>query len=121
MLHAVEEKFPWCFAILKQFCRLVLVFLPIIDAVDGVPASELEPEDKPQEVECKPSEICDSNGRPFFGGLRALKATTTTTTKGSGSPQGGDKAPSTESDNVREQRVSSHLHELVTKHEQTSR
>jgi hypothetical protein len=106
---------------LKQFCRLVLVLLPIIDAVDKAPESELEPEDKLQEIDSRPSEICDSSGRPFFGGLRALKATTTATSKGSSIPQGGDKAPSTKSDNVREQRISSHLRELVTKHEQTSR
>lgn len=95
--------------------------MPIVEAVDSTPASELEPEDRPQEVESKPAEICDSSGRPFFGGLRALKATTTTTSKGSSTPQDGDKTPSTENDNVREQRVSSHLRELVTKHEQTSR
>lgn len=99
---------------------MILVFLPIVDAVDSAPASELEPEDKPQEVDSKLSEICDSSGRPFFGGLRALKATTTIS-KGGSTPQDGDKAPSTENINVREQRVSSHLRELVTKHEQTSR
>jgi len=95
--------------------------LPIVDAADGVPVSELEPEDKPQEVESRPTEICDSSGRPFFGGLRALKATTATPSKGSSTPQDEDKAPSAENSNVREQRVSSHLRELVTKHEQTSR
>ena len=95
--------------------------MSIVDAADSTLASELEPEDKPQEVESKPSEICDSSGRPFFGGVRALKVTTTTPSKGSGTPQDGDKAPSTENSNVREQRVSSHLRELVTKHEQTSR
>ena len=98
-----------------------MVFLPIVDAADSAPVSELEPEDKPQEVESRPSEICDSSGRPFFGGLRALKATTTCTSKGSSTPQDGDKAPSTENSNVQEQRISSHLRELVTKHEQTSR
>jgi len=95
--------------------------LPIVDAADSEPMSELEPEDKPQEVESKPTEICDSSGRPFFGGLRALKATTATPSKGSSTPQDEDKAPSTENSNVREQRVASHLRELVTKHEQTSR
>jgi hypothetical protein len=146
LLHVVGNNFQsvllslsssvddwFLFSCLKQFCRLVLVFVPevvrrlvlvfltIIDAVDNAPASELEPEDKPQEVESKPSEICDSSGRPLFGGLRALKATTTTTSRGSSSHQDGDKAPSTENDSVQEKRVSSHLRDLVTKHEQTSR
>ncbi|PNF26199.1 hypothetical protein B7P43_G03709 [Cryptotermes secundus] len=86
-----------------------------------MPASDLEPEDKRQEVESKPSEICDSSGRLLFGGLRALKVTTTTTSSSWSSPQDKQKVPSTDSENMPEQPVSSHLRELVTKHEQNSR
>lgn len=92
----------------------------ITDAVESMPASDLEPEDKPQEVESKPSEICDSSGRLLFGGLRALKVTTTTTSSSWSSPQDKQKVPSTD-DIMPEQPVSSHLRELVTKHEQNSR
>ncbi|XP_033608961.1 mucin-12 isoform X4 [Cryptotermes secundus] len=91
------------------------------DAVESMPASDLEPEDKRQEVESKPSEICDSSGRLLFGGLRALKVTTTTTSSSWSSPQDKQKVPSTDSENMPEQPVSSHLRELVTKHEQNSR
>jgi hypothetical protein len=92
----------------------------IVDTVDNTPISELEPEDKPQEIDSKRSEIRDSSGRPLFGGLRALKVTTTTTSRSSSGPHDRDEAPST-NDNMPEQPVSSHLRELVNKHEQSSR
>jgi hypothetical protein len=92
----------------------------ITDAVDNMPASDLEPEDKPQELESRPSDICDSNGRLLFGGLRALKVTTTTASSSWSSPQDKQKVPSTDN-NMPELSVSSHLRELVTKHEQNSR
>ncbi|XP_021933530.1 mucin-17-like isoform X3 [Zootermopsis nevadensis] len=86
------------------------------DSVDNTPISELEPEHKPQEVDRKRSEIRDSSGRPLFGGLAALKATTTSSRRSSGPHE----APST-NDSTPEQPVSSHLRELVNKHEQNSR
>jgi hypothetical protein len=93
----------------------------ITDAADNAPTIDLEPEDKPRDLESKPSEICDSSGRPLFGGLRALKVTTTTSSSSWSSPKDKDKAPSTDDNKMPEQPVSSHLRELVTKHEQNSR
>jgi hypothetical protein len=93
----------------------------ITDAADSAPSSDLEPEDKPRELENRPSEICDSNGLPLFGGLRALKVTTTTTSGSWSSPNDKEKAPSTDDNRMPEQPVSSHLRELVTKHEENSR
>jgi hypothetical protein len=96
------------------------ILFTTIDTVDNTPVSELEPEDKPQEIDSKRSEIRDSSGRPLFGGLRALKATTTSTSRSTSGPHDRDEAPST-NDNIPDQAVSSHLRELVNKHERNSR
>lgn len=97
-----------------------MILFTITDTVDNTPINEPAPEEKPQEIDSKRSEICDSSGRPLFGGLRALKVTTTTTNKSSSGPCDRDEAPSSES-SMPEQPVSSHLRELVNKHEQNSR
>ncbi|PSN39577.1 hypothetical protein C0J52_21875 [Blattella germanica] len=108
------------------------------NTVDHTRASEPESEsddDKPRQVENKPSEIYDSTGRPLFGGLRALKATstsvtseasastTTATSKSSillSSHKDKDTTPKIR-DMPERQVSSSQLHELVSKHEQHSR
>jgi hypothetical protein len=119
VFHKVRESHHNTLLSLTTSDYYLLILFTIVDTVDNAPTSELEPEDKPQEVESKPSEILDSSGRPLFGGLRALKATTTIS-RSSSSPQDRNKIPTTE-DNMPEQPVSSHLRELVSKHEQNSR
>ena len=108
------------------------------DTVDTAPTYEPEPEPEEKPQETRPTEIRDSSGRPLFGGLRALKATstavtnetssstTTTTSKSSivlnTTPRVRDRTPSVDEDkDMPEQPVTSHLRELVTKHEQQSR
>ncbi|XP_069694945.1 mucin-17-like isoform X3 [Periplaneta americana] len=107
------------------------------DTVDTTPTSEPEPEHRPEEVESRPTEIRDSSGRPLFGGLRALKATSkvstsetiTSTTSNRSSTllsttHDREEVSSTDEkdyEDMPEQPVSSHLRELVSKHEQHSR
>jgi hypothetical protein len=93
-----------------------LMFLSVT-AADDAPAIDLEPEEEPRCLDSKPSDICDSSGRPLFGGLRALKVASSSWS----SPQDRERAPSTNDNKMPEQPVSSHLRQLVTKHEQNSR
>ncbi|KAJ9598141.1 hypothetical protein L9F63_026754, partial [Diploptera punctata] len=106
------------------------------DTVDTAPLDESKPEPEEKLQETKPTEIRDSSGRPLFGGLKALKAssatvtnetsasTTTATSKTSIilNKTSRDRTPSIdESKDMPEQPVSSHLRDLVSKHEQNSR